>query len=711
MTGRKTRHARRPLVILTLAPWEGVDGQWSSRAEEGATQERGERADEELGAALSSCMLFSSTWVIDMTLRMQSRFWGCARVVCSAMIIARLASISRAELTLRIADYATAPMSGAVTNPPAWANNGYLARINFMAEEPGGGDRFFVNDLNGKLYTLDKQTKTFTQYLDFNGRDERDGDGNLLFTRPGMFEEFVFKSGFANGFITFQFDPDYSSNGKFYTVHMEEPGVISGSNNDPKNTVAYPTSTSVNAPGSTNRHTVLVEWNDTNIANNTFEGTARELLRMDLQGQIHPMGDIIFNPNAGPGDPDWRVMYVAIGDGGAGEGGSSVEKTPQQLDALGGKILRVIPDQALHTATSTLSPNGRYRIPNDNPFRSINDSAVRDEIYALGLRNPHRISWDAETDTIIVNDIGLHTWEEVNIIHAGANYGYSTREGNQALSPSTEIGPLPSPDEIPVQIDFDTTSGVVTPIYPVVQYGHGLAGQTGPEGDSITSGYVYRGSNIPSLQGKYIYGDITTGQLFWSDFAEMLAADDGNPNTMAAIHQIDVAWDNPATAGGETVYTLDASAGAVRGPMYHVVRAAYDARGGQDTGLPGSAAVTGSFGRADIRIQVDEAGELYILSKSDGMIRYIVEAVGDADFNGDDLADGADFLIWQRNLGSAGGLAQGDADGDGKVTGADLGFWQQQFEEAPPLAAVPEPATGILGLAGLSTLLRRRKCR
>lgn len=623
-------------------------------------------------------------------------------------ILAAWAATARAELTLRIADYATAPMTGVTSASIPWANAGYLARVNFLAEEPGGGDRFFVNDLNGPLYILDKQTKQTTQYLDFNGRDERDSEGNLLFTRPGMYEEFVFKSGFANGLITLQFDPDYQNNGKFYTVHMEEPGVLSG-NNDPKHTVAYSTTSSVNAPGSAARHTVLVEWTDSNIANATFEGTARELLRLDMSGQIHPMGDLIFNPNAGPADPDWRVMYIAIGDGGAGEGGSSVEKTPQQLDALGGKILRIIPDLALHTGTSTVSPNGRYRIPNDNPFTGINNSVVRDEIFALGLRNPHRISWDPDTNTILVNDIGLHTWEEVNIIQSGGNYGYSQREGNQSLSSSTEIGPIPTPDEIPVQIDFSTTAGVVTPLYPVVQYGHGEAGQPSPAGDSITSGYVYRGGNIPSLYGKYVFGDITTGQLFWSDLDEMLAAHDGNPATMAEIHQIDVMWDNPANQAGELLYSVTNPSGAVLGPMYSIVRAGYVARGGQDSGLPGSAGVTGSFGRADIRIQVDENGELYILSKSDGMIRTIVEAVGDADFNGDDAVDGADFLIWQQNVGSAGGLAQGDADGDGEVTVADLGFWQQQYGQTPLAGAVPEPAAATLAAWGLLALVRRRR--
>jgi hypothetical protein len=640
--------------------------------------------------------------------------FSASLLAAALLLMAGASSHSRAELTLRIEDYVRLPMTGSTTFPASTANSAYLARLNFMAEEPGGDrGRFFVNDLNGPLYILDQESKAFTTYLDFNGRDGR----------PGMYEEFVFSSGFANGLITFQFDPDYANNGKFYTVHMEQPSTLSG-DNDPKNTVTYTTTPNIQpGSGGNNRQTILVEWTDTNINNSTFEGSARELLRMSLSGQIHPMGDIIFNPNAGPADPDWRMMYISIGDGGAGEGGGSARDTPQRLDSLGGKVLRIRPDNVGANSTLTTSPNGAYYIPSDNPFTGIANGAVRDEIYALGLRNPHRISWDGPSDTIFANDIGLHTWEEVNIVKAGRNFGYSEIEGNEVLvGQETTSDPLPT--SIPRLITSSTTSGTMTPFYPVAQYGHGNVGQPLPAGDSISSGYVYRGSNIPSLYGKYIFGEITTGQLFWCDLDELIAADDGNPATMAAIHQIKVAWDNPydSPGTGEQIYSTNVVADPdpnpdnpqvqVFGPMFPIVRAGYVARGGNDPNLAGSAEVTGSQGRADIRIQVDEAGELYLLSKSDGVIRYIVEALGDADFNGDDAVDGADFLIWQQNLGTAGGLAQGDADGDGRVTGADLGFWQQQFSPVnpPETTAVPEPTTATLATLALlgMRLLRRR---
>jgi MYXO-CTERM domain-containing protein len=583
-----------------------------------------------------------------------------------------------------------------------------------MIEEPGPNKgRMFVNDLNGQLYILNKQTKQFTTYLNLNGQSGQ----------PGLFQRFVNASGYANGLITFQFDPDYANNGKFYTVHMESVStslLTPVNTNFPGfNTAGYTTTTSIDAPGSAQRRTVLIEWTDTNINDTTFTGTARELFRMDMLGSIHPMGDIIFNPNAGPTDPDWRMMYISIGDGSAGESsGADTRPTPQRLDSIAGKVLRIRPDNV--GANTSLTASGRYYIPNDNPFVSISNSSVRKEIYALGFRNPHRMSWDAVTNSLIVDDIGLHTWEEVNIVKAGGNYGYSPIEGNQVLGTNNENTNDPLPATIPRRISDTVSSGVMTPIYPVAQYGHGSPDQPGIAGDSVSSGFVYRGANIPTLYGKYVFGDITTGQLLWCDLDEMIAADDGNPATLAQIRSIDVLWDNPDRPGGETLYktiigpsTLNPGANTpnvqVKGPMFQIVDEAYHDRGGQDPDLPGAADVTAPLGRADIRWQVDRTGELFLLSKSDGMIRYVVEAVGNADFNNDGNVDGGDFLIWQQNIGRAGTRAEGDADGDGRVTFADLDFWKKAMPQSPPTTAVPEPAGAALAAVALAALARRRR--
>ena len=148
------------------------------------------------------------------------------------------------------------------------------------------------------------------------------------------------------------------------------------------------------------------------------------------------MGDLLFNPSAFPGHDDYRNLYISVGDSKAGEIFGATHTTPQRLDALGGKVLRITPDIILRPSDE-LSANGRYRIPtsgsNPNPFVSLSLSGLKKEIYAYGFRNPHRMSWDPVSNKLIVNDIGLDTWEEVDIITKGSNYGYAEREGMEQL--------------------------------------------------------------------------------------------------------------------------------------------------------------------------------------------------------------------------------------------------------------------------------------
>jgi hypothetical protein len=511
------------------------------------------------------------------------------------------------EITLEIKDYATLPITGIWDGKGQ--TNGLLARVNFLREEPGGGrGRFFVNDLNGPIYILDKASRKLTTYLDFNGREGR----------GGIFHKLTYEAGWGNGFINFIFDPDYAHNGKFYTIHLEDPNLPGSALPDNTSFPAFKTSgyaltRALPTPGPIEREAVLIEWTDTNPSNTTFEGTAREIMRLQHNTRIHPMGDFVFNPVARPGDPDWRVMYIACGDGGAGEAKTSIRSNPQRLDTLVGKILRIIPDIGTHKETSTLSDNGQYRIPNDNPF--VSKAGARKEIWALGLRNPSRLSWDVDparpgSNQLIADVVGLHTWETVVLIHKGANYGYSLREGNQALDPeNNKTSRLPDDDKIPVRIDDTATDGLVVPTYPVVEYAHIKGG-----GDAVGSGYVYRGKALPALRGKYVFGDITTGNLWYADYKEMLAADDGDPHTMAGMHEIKVLWDKPA--GGSELYSS----------MAPITESAYYARGGKASGLPGIALVSG--GRSDIHLCVDADGELYILSKSDGVVRSVVGATG-----------------------------------------------------------------------------------
>jgi hypothetical protein len=533
-------------------------------------------------------------------------------------------------------NFARAPLSsrtfpGVVyspTNPISYSDQ--LSRINFMRAEPtnapGFGSRYFICDQNRNLYIVDKanplSTNSWIRYINFEE----------------VFPRFDNDPGFAGGMNTFQFDPGYATNGILYTVHMETTtsptlgptnGALPGFN-----TNGYATTGAINPPvGSVSRIAVLVEWTDSNITNTTFEGTAREVMRVGFSSNIHPMGDLLFNPLALPGDSDYRNLYIANGDGGAGES-VSTHALPQRLDTLSGKILRITPDLNLRT-NDALSLNTRYRMPttgsDPNPFVTNNGvftnlTGARKEIFAYGFRNCHRITWDALSNKLIEDDIGLHSWEEVNIIHKGTNYGYAEREGPEQLfvtstssngKTGSQIGSaFPTPDLL-------TVTGLVaqvTPTYPVATYSH-------RDGDAISSGFVYRGTLMPQLYGKYIFGDITTARIFYCDLAEMIATDDNIRTNPATIHEIQVVFDS----------SYDTTNSPVRRRLFDTVSEEYHQRGGTSSALPGSATVTSGNdlngvpyggGRADIRFALGDDNEIYVLSKSDGMIRKMTSVLG-----------------------------------------------------------------------------------
>jgi hypothetical protein len=520
-----------------------------------------------------------------------------AFLLATAAVTAAPPGVDR-PLTLEIRDFAALPITGKLDG--VGQVDGMLARVNSVREEPGATGRLFVVDMNGPVYILDKKTRALATYLDFDGQGDK----------AGLFDRFFSDPGYSSGISQFQFDPDYRRNGKFYTVHMESP--TPGSQRPDTRTVpglkldtwGYEPTAAITTPGPILYESVLVEWTDTNLRNKTFEGSAREIMRVQLNHRIHPMGELVFHPAARRGDPEWRVMYIGHGDGGSGEMRTMARPNPQRLDTVVGKILRIIPDPSEHVETSTLSENGRYRIPNDNPF--VSKQGVRKEIWAYGLRNPHRLSWALDPKNpreyyLIAAVIGLRTWETIDIIRKGANYGYSQREGNQLLQPDNVTADLPAVDKIPVQIGDTVTDEVVVPTYPVVQYGHVPTG-----GDGIGSGYVYTGKALPALRGKYIFSDLSTGRVWYTDFAEMLAADDGDPKTMAEMHEVKLWWNDQ----GHDSFTS-------------ITQAAYQARGGKDPDLPGRGTVSGSK-RADARFAIDASGELFVYSKTDGVVRQVV---------------------------------------------------------------------------------------
>ena len=347
---------------------------------------------------------------------------------------------------------------------PATSNRPPFARITKLAFQPGTGT-LFVNDLQGKLYKM-KGGKPMV-YLD------------MAKLKP----KFINQPGLATGLGSFAFSPGFAANGIFYTSHTEPAGSA-------KADFGYADTIKVAMQW------VLTEWKTSNPNADTFTGTGRELLRVNVVTGIHGMQEITFNPLAKQGDKDYGLLYIGMGDGGCVEEG--FEFLAHSTEKIWGTILRINPQ-------GNNSANRQYGIPADNPFAQTSNTNVVKEIYAYGFRNPHRITWSRQ-GAMFVPNIGQASIESINLIIPGHDYGWPIREGHfVSAGINGNVGsvyPLPADDSI-----YKVT-------YPVVEYDH-------DEGKAIAGGFEYWGDAIPALKGKFLFGDIPTGRLFYTDVADM----------------------------------------------------------------------------------------------------------------------------------------------------------------------------------------------
>jgi glucose/arabinose dehydrogenase len=242
------------------------------------------------------------------------------------------------------------------------------------------------------------------------------------------------------GLLGLAFHPDFADNGLFY-VHITNPA------------------------GDAEIRRYEVSANNPNVAD---PGSVTPILTVDLPSDAsnHRAGWLGFGPDG--------YLHVAIGDGG------STPETGQTIDDLVGNILRI----DVNSDAFPGDPARNYAIPADNPFVGV---AGEDEIFAIGLRNPWRPSFDRGLETFFIADVGQNTWEEINIGQAGANYGWVLFEGPDQINPGTPTG-----------------GSAVAPIF---SYNHNGGGR------SITGGYVYRGPS-EGLQGQYFFADFVIGEVF-----------------------------------------------------------------------------------------------------------------------------------------------------------------------------------------------------
>jgi glucose/arabinose dehydrogenase len=241
------------------------------------------------------------------------------------------------------------------------------------------------------------------------------------------------------GLLGMAFDPAFANNGRVYVSYTREGSPLVS---------------------------ILSRWQSRDNGQTLDLSSEQVLLSVPQPYGNHNGGDIHFGPD--------NLLYYGLGDGGAA---GDPEQNGQNTRTLLGSLLRL-----------DVSGDNGYKIPPSNPFAQ---GGGRPEIFAYGLRNPWRWSFDRQTGDLWLGDVGQNRWEEVNRIVAGGNYGWNLREGRHCYSGDCRRSGL---------------------IEPLAEYSHA-------EGCSITGGYVYRGKNIPALVGVYLFADYCSGNI-WGLFAD-----------------------------------------------------------------------------------------------------------------------------------------------------------------------------------------------
>jgi len=243
------------------------------------------------------------------------------------------------------------------------------------------------------------------------------------------------KAGGECGLLGLAFHPQFLVNGRFFVNYTTElPGGLC---------------------------TIISEFKAVLGTTRVDPSTEREIMRYSQPFPNHKGGQLAFGPDG--------KLYIGAGDGGSG---GDPFGNGQSLKTRLAKIMRIDVDR-----------EPPYTVPRDNPF--VHQPDALPEIWAFGMRNPWRFSFDRKTGDLYCGDVGQDKWEEVDIVKKGKNYGWSAREGTHPFKPERAVGPLTE---------------------PIKDYGHNL-------GHCIVGGYVYRGEAIPSLNGVYVYADYTDGWI------------------------------------------------------------------------------------------------------------------------------------------------------------------------------------------------------
>jgi Glucose / Sorbosone dehydrogenase len=417
--------------------------------------------------------------------------------------------------------------------------DGQAARMMLLVNEPGTR-RLFVNDMRGPLYSVSYNGQTVTKYLDLS--DPKWGVA-------------VNAMGSERGFQSFAFHPQFNRQGapgygKLYTF-------TDTSNQEPPPDFV--------PNGGKNTHdTILLEWTAKTTGAATYDGgPPRELMRFEHPFPNHNGGQLAFNPLASPKDNDFGLLYIGSADGGSG--GDPLDLS-QNLSSAFGKLLRIDP-------LGSNGANKKYGIPATNPL--VKNAKALGEIYAWGLRNPQRFTWDSRNGNLFVADIGQNIVEEISLITPGGNLGWNDWEGSFAFISRSEVS-------------LANQRGDPNVKYPVAEYS-----QVDPlfqNNVAITLGVVYRHKAIPALAGLLLFGDNPSGEVFYIN-ADKLPQGGQDP-----IRRI--LFDDNGTA--KTLLQLIKEKNPKQGKT------------------PAT--------RADLRFGEGSDGQVFILNKRDGTIRLLTGA-------------------------------------------------------------------------------------
>lgn len=267
-------------------------------------------------------------------------------------------------------------------------------------------------------------------------------DGRVL-PEPFLDLTDVTEGGGEQGLLGLAFHPEYDSAGRFFVNYTDLNG-----------------------------DTVVAEYRR-DSPTQADPSSGRTLLTVDQPYSNHNGGHLDFGPDG--------YLYIGLGDGGSG---GDPHGNGQSLDTLLGKLLRI-----------DVSESGDYSIPRDNPFA---DGGGRQEIWAYGLRNPWRFSFDTATRSLWIGDVGQSAQEEINRVEMdapGLNFGWNRMEGDACYAP-------------PSGCEGEDL------VLPAVTYSH-------DDGCSVTGGHVYRGTEQPELRGAYFYGDYCSGKIWVVDASRL----------------------------------------------------------------------------------------------------------------------------------------------------------------------------------------------